>query len=120
MTASKRRKRIRNLNFQVFIFTHLLLQICSVLAYLHQNKVVHRDVQPRNVYIDGDGNARLALGSVSKSVAEFVMANDASAKDNDSGVCVCACNSRGKYIYGRVYDVGFTMYYLLRLESIKK
>lgn len=62
--------------------------MCSALAYLHQNKVVHRDVQPRNVYIDGDGNARLALGSVSKSVAEFVMENDASAKDNDSGACV--------------------------------
>lgn len=60
--------------------------MCNGLAFLHQNKVVHRDIQPVNVYIDGDGNARLALGGVSKPVAEFIESNDPSVKDLDAGV----------------------------------
>ena len=53
------------------------LQLLSALAYLHQSKGKHRDIQPINVYIDADGGARLAMAGVSKAVAEFVEANDA-------------------------------------------
>lgn len=62
-----------------------LLQLFTALSYLHQNKVNHRDINPHNVYIDGDGNARLALAAVSKRVAEFVEAHDASVKELDGG-----------------------------------
>jgi serine/threonine protein kinase len=71
-----------------FFFYSLTLQLFTALAYLHQNKFTHRDINPHNVYIDGDGNARLALAAVSKRVAEFVEAHDASVKELDGGMSI--------------------------------
>jgi serine/threonine-protein kinase len=34
-------------------------QICSALAYAHQNKVIHRDVKPANVIVRPDGVVKL-------------------------------------------------------------
>ena len=37
----------------------LYLQVCATVAYAHRNLVIHRDVKPSNVLVDGDGNVRL-------------------------------------------------------------
>jgi len=47
-----------------------LYSITSALEYLHENKILHRDVKPANILLDNDGNAKLSdigLGSLSAS-----------------------------------------------------
>lgn len=35
-------------------------QVCWALEYAHQKKIVHRDIKPGNLLIDGQGNIRIA------------------------------------------------------------
>lgn len=37
----------------------LVAQVASALAYAHSRGVIHRDVKPRNILIDAEGNVRL-------------------------------------------------------------
>ena len=41
------------------IVRELLLQICAALQQTHDRSVMHGDVQPANILIDGDGNVRV-------------------------------------------------------------
>ena len=36
-----------------------LIQICQGLKYLHQKRILHRDIKPRNIFLDGDGNIKI-------------------------------------------------------------
>ena len=38
---------------------HIAIEICEVLAYIHENEIVHRDLKPENVLICADGTVKL-------------------------------------------------------------
>lgn len=44
----------------------LFLQVCAAVQYAHQRLVVHRDLKPGNVLIDGDGQAKLLDFGIAK------------------------------------------------------
>ena len=37
----------------------LMMKICKAVAYAHQRGVIHRDIKPTNILVDGEGNPRL-------------------------------------------------------------
>jgi serine/threonine protein kinase len=44
----------------------LAIQVCRALSYAHKNGVIHRDVKPGNILIDGEGNVRVLDFGIAK------------------------------------------------------
>lgn len=49
----------------------LLLQVCSAVQFAHRNLVVHRDLKPDNILIDGDGRARLLDFGIARIIEDM-------------------------------------------------
>ena len=50
-----------------------LLELCSVLSFLHRHKILHRDIKPSNLLVGDDGHVRLIdfdAARVEKTAAE--------------------------------------------------
>lgn len=45
---------------------HLFLDVCSAVAYAHQNLVVHRDLKPSNILVDRDNKPKLLDFGIAK------------------------------------------------------
>jgi tetratricopeptide (TPR) repeat protein len=44
----------------------LLLQVCEAVAFAHRNLVVHRDLKPTNILVDGEGQVKLLDFGIAK------------------------------------------------------
>jgi serine/threonine protein kinase len=50
-------------------FMSVLGQLCSALAYLHSQGIVHRDIQPRNLMLDSHGTLKLIDFGIAREYA---------------------------------------------------
>jgi serine/threonine-protein kinase len=48
----------------------LFLDVVDAVSYLHRNLVVHRDLKPGNIFVDGDGRVKLLDFGIAKILAE--------------------------------------------------
>lgn len=55
----------------------LFLQICDAVAYAHRNLIVHRDIKPGNVLVDGHGRPQLLDFGIAKPLQHKLGAVDA-------------------------------------------
>ena len=61
-----RKRRKLTEKYAKFVFK----QIMEGIAYLHQNKVAHRDIKLDNILLDGHGNIKIGDFGVSKKIDE--------------------------------------------------
>lgn len=48
----------------------LFIDVCSAVAYAHQNLIVHRDIKPSNILVDGNGKPKLLDFGIAKHLTE--------------------------------------------------
>ncbi|MBU1188335.1 MAG: serine/threonine-protein kinase [Gammaproteobacteria bacterium] len=100
----------------------LILQLCQALDYAHSKLVLHRDIKPNNILVDGSGRLKLLDFGLGR-------ARDADS-DNDNTVTQVAWRwltpdyaspeqVRGEPITltSEIYQVGLVMYRLLSLHA---
>jgi serine/threonine protein kinase len=58
----------------------MLLQVCDAVAHAHERDVVHRDIKPGNVLVDGDGRPRLVDFGIASWVAPAASTISAGAR----------------------------------------
>jgi serine/threonine-protein kinase len=91
----------------------LWLQVADAVAYAHRHAIVHRDIKPGNVLVDGDGRARL----LDFGIAKFL---DPDAAATDTAVAFTARYASPEQIAGEpattatdVHGLGLLLHELL-------
>ena len=98
-----------------------LRQLCSVLNYLHTNKIpiVHSDIKPDNIIIDSDGNVCLIDFNVAGGLG---MTREYASPEQFQLVSMYMSGDPNASMYaldGRsdIYSLGATFYYLMTLVT---
>jgi len=62
------RRKLKQGPLELMMITRILDQICSALAFAHQQGVIHRDIKPDNILLDEVGNAYLSDFGIAKDL----------------------------------------------------
>lgn len=57
-------------NFNEALIINLFVQMLFGLNYLHDNKILHRDIKTQNIFIDSEGTIKLADFGISKMLQQ--------------------------------------------------
>jgi predicted ATPase/serine/threonine protein kinase len=94
-------------------FLTLMARVCSTLAYLHGEGVVHRDLKPRNIIVRPDGTPVIVdFGVASRFGAVGRETLEASGKVEGTPAYMSPEQIRGEYVDARadLYSVGCILY----------
>ncbi len=88
------------------IILDMTVQICRALAYVHSRHVLHRDLKPGNVLVDGEGTVK---------VLDFGLAGAHAGARMGTPMFMAPEQRFGQSVDHRVdlYSLGVTLYYLL-------
>jgi len=94
----------------------VFLQVCDAVAYAHRQLVLHRDLKPGNILVDGEGNARL----LDFGIAKLLQAEDTAEESHTVERAYTPEYASPEQVFGRpigvasdVYSLGVVLFRLL-------
>jgi serine/threonine-protein kinase len=100
----------------------LLIDISKGLEYIHNNKLIHRDIKPDNIMIDGDGNLKIADLGIALDANETEVnepTEDGQRRIVGTPHYISPEQVRGKGVDTRsdIYSLGATAFHMLTGET---
>ena len=91
------------------------LQICFGLRYLHNNKIIHRDIKSQNIFMNQDGTVKLGDFGISK-----VLKNNTDFAETSIGTPYFLspeiCNGQKYQFKSDIWMLGCVLYEMLTLD----
>jgi serine/threonine protein kinase len=87
-------------------------QVCSALAFAHQNNVVHRDIKPENILVTAEGTAKILDFGIAKLTSASTVTRD---KIVGTPEYISPEQARGEPVRpaSDVYSLGIVLYEML-------
>jgi len=100
----------------------LFLQVCNAVDFAHKNLIIHRDIKPGNILIDGNGKAKLTDFGIAKllddqedseqtKVQARVMTKEYASPEQQNGDFITTTSD--------VYQLGVLLYELIARKKHK-
>ena len=61
-----KRKKLKKEYFPENLIVHWFLQIVFSLKYIHENKIIHRDIKTSNIFLTSNGTIKIGDFGISK------------------------------------------------------
>ncbi len=92
------------------------IEVARALAFAHQQGLVHRDVKPQNVLLNGDGRAKVTDFGIARSVDVEGMTSTGMVLGTSNYIAPEQASGQAVDAYTDVYALGVVLYELLAGE----